>query len=110
VALGLTDVPVGSVAAIFIDYPNRSRLKVYGYATYHAEPPASLIDAIVGPVPRADGAVTVHIATTSWNCAKYITPRYTADEVRRLTPPLLDQIADLQRQVQGRQHDPSGTS
>ena len=89
----------GRVAAIFMDYPNRSRLKIYGHATYHAEPPTLFTDAIVGSVPRADGAVTVHIAATSWNCAKYITPRYTDEDVRRLTQPLRDQIADLQSQV-----------
>lgn len=88
------------VAAIFMDYPNRSRLKVYGHATYHAEAPAAFTDAIDGPAPRADGAVTVRIAATSWNCAKYITPRYTAEEVHRLTQLQLDEITGLPRQIQ----------
>ena len=45
--------------------------------------------------------MTVHLAATSWNCAKYITPRYTADEVRAAAQPLLDRIVELERQVPG---------
>jgi uncharacterized protein len=90
---------VDRVAAIFMDYPNRRRLKMYGHATYHANPSDELLDVLgVGSI-RVDGAVTVAIAATSWNCAKYITPRYTAEDVGAATRPLRNRIADLERQL-----------
>ena len=42
------------------------------------------------------GAVTVRIVATSWNCAQYITPRYTSDEVRDIIQPLLHRVAELE--------------
>ena len=30
---------------------------------------------------RVDGAITVEVFATDWNCPKYITPRYTAEQV-----------------------------
>lgn len=69
------------VSAIFVDYPNRTRLKIRGHATYHPEPSLELIDALGAGQLRVDGAVTVEIEATDWNCPKYITPRYTADQV-----------------------------
>src|SRR6478735_7254695 len=76
---------VDRVAAIFMDYPNRSRLKLYGHATYQPIPPPELLDVLGAGSIRVDGAVTVAIAATSWNCAKYITPRYTTEDVRTAT-------------------------
>ena len=75
----------GRVALIFVDYPNRARLKAYGHATYHPDPSPELLERLGGVGGRADGAVTVEIVGTDWNCPKYITPRFTVEEVRRLT-------------------------
>lgn len=72
----------GRVAAIFVDYPNRTRLKLYGLATYHADPSAALLAAVGGDGVRHDGVVTVDVAATNWNCPKYLTPRFTEDEIR----------------------------
>jgi len=42
-----------------------------------------------------------------WNCPKYITPRYTVDEVEALMAPLKQRIADLELQLkQGPEGEP----
>jgi predicted pyridoxine 5'-phosphate oxidase superfamily flavin-nucleotide-binding protein len=67
----------GKMAAIFVDYPNRTRLKIRGDATYHANPSSELIEALGAEHLRVDGAVTVELVATAWNCPKFITPRFT---------------------------------
>lgn len=89
----------GRIAAIFVDYPSRTRLKLRGHATYHAEPSAELVDALGAGGMRIDGAVTVDVVATSWNCPKYITPRYTAAQIETATAPLRDRIAELEARL-----------
>ncbi len=72
----------GRVAMIFVDYGQRTRLKVFGMATLHTKPSDDLIAQLSGTELRNDGAITVEIEATAWNCPKYITPRLTADDVR----------------------------
>jgi predicted pyridoxine 5'-phosphate oxidase superfamily flavin-nucleotide-binding protein len=99
--LGTGNVAAGSkVAAIFVDYPTRTRLKVRGDATYHSDPSPELIEMLGATDLRIDGAITIEIAATSWNCPKYITPRYTTTQVEAGTQPLRDRIADLEAQVE----------
>lgn len=87
------------VAAIFMDYPTRSRLKVYGRATHHADPSDELIAALGAENIRNDGAITVEIATSNWNCPKYITPRFTEAQVQGYVSHLEQRIAELEAQV-----------
>lgn len=72
----------GRVAMIFVDYAQRTRLKVFGTATLHTNPSDELITQLGGTELRNDGAITVEVEATDWNCPKYITPRLTADAVR----------------------------
>jgi predicted pyridoxine 5'-phosphate oxidase superfamily flavin-nucleotide-binding protein len=89
----------GRVALILVDYPNRTRLKLFGRATYHPEPSADLVTALNGDTIRGDGAVTVEVQATDWNCPKYITPRYTAEEVRGVTDRLQARIDELEARL-----------
>ena len=84
------------VAAIFMDYPTRTRLKLYGHATYVADPGDELLGRFTVREGRPDGVVSVRVAATSWNCQKYITPRFTADQVRHVTDELRGRIAELE--------------
>ncbi len=90
----------GRVAMIFVDYPRRTRLKLYGRATYHPDPDPELIEALGRPGWRIDGAVTVEVVAFAWNCPKQITPRFTAEEVRAAVEPLHERIAELERQLE----------
>ena len=43
-----------------------------------------------------EGLVTLEVVAFDWNCPKFITPRFTADEVRAATEPLRARIAELE--------------
>jgi uncharacterized protein len=86
------------VSLIAVDYPNRQRLKLYGRAQFNATPTAEELSAL-GFDGRTEGVVTVEVVAFAWNCPKYITPRYTADEVRSVIEPLQQRIAKLERQL-----------
>lgn len=90
----------GKVAAIFVDYPTRTRLKVYGRATYHPEPSDELIARLGAQEIRSDGAVTIEVATSNWNCPKYITPRFTEAQVQSYVGHLEQRIAELEAQIE----------
>ncbi|GAA1458908.1 pyridoxamine 5'-phosphate oxidase family protein [Williamsia maris] len=94
----------GRVSLIAVDYPARRRLKIYGRARYDTAPsPEKLAGlGIDGPM---DALLTVTVEAFDWNCPKFITPRFTADEVRAAAEPLQNRIAALERQVESlRQH------
>jgi predicted pyridoxine 5'-phosphate oxidase superfamily flavin-nucleotide-binding protein len=92
------------VALFLMDYPRRQRLKLLGHATTHAitdEDPA--IAALLAPagIPAAhiERFFRIRVTGFDWNCPKYITPRYTAEEVQTLLSPLHQRIADLEAQL-----------
>ena len=89
----------GRVAAIFVDYPSRTRLKVYGRATHHQVASPELLKALGAQNIRNDGAITVELLATNWNCPKYITPRFTQDQVAGAVHQLQDRIAELETEL-----------
>jgi predicted pyridoxine 5'-phosphate oxidase superfamily flavin-nucleotide-binding protein len=99
--LGTGNIAAGSnLAAIFVDYATRTRIKIRGTATYHPDPSPELIEALGAGDLRVDGAVTIDVVATAWNCPKYITPRYTAAQIEAGIQPLHDRIQELETQVQ----------
>lgn len=86
------------VAIIAVDYPNRARLKLLGRARFDPSPDPAMLEG-PGIDGRLEGLVTVAVVAFDWNCPKFITPRYTADEVRTATEPLRARIAELQAQL-----------
>ena len=96
----------GRIAAIFVNYPSRTRLKMRGHATYHPDPSPELIAALGAGDLRVDGAVTIEIEATDWNCPKYITPRYTSDQIEASIAPLRERIAELEAQIGEAQPNP----
>ena len=86
------------VSLIAVDYPNRRRLKLLGHATWNPDPDPEVRDALA-VTGRLEGVVTVEVAAFDWNCPKFITPRYTAEQVRDLTSELTARIADLEARI-----------
>jgi predicted pyridoxine 5'-phosphate oxidase superfamily flavin-nucleotide-binding protein len=86
------------VSLIAVDYPNRQRLKISGRARFDPSPSMEEL-AGFGFDGRIEGVVTIEVVAFAWNCPKYITPRYTAEQVRSVIEPLQDRIADLERQL-----------
>jgi len=102
--LGTGNIAANSkVAAIFVDYPTRTRLKLRGNATYHPKPSAELIEALGASGQRVDGAITIDVVATAWNCPKYIAPRFTIAQIEAGVQPLRDRIAELEAQLEALQ-------
>lgn len=90
------------VALFLMDYKNRERLKILGHARVegaraHPELVAQLAD------PKMQSAVErlvfIDVVSFDWNCPKYITPRYSAEEVEEVVGPLKSRIAELEAQL-----------
>jgi uncharacterized protein len=90
------------VALFLMDYQNRARLKILGHARVedaraHPELVAQLAD------PKMQQAVErlvfINVVSFDWNCPKYITPRYSAEEVEAYVGPLKSRIAELEAQL-----------
>jgi predicted pyridoxine 5'-phosphate oxidase superfamily flavin-nucleotide-binding protein len=90
------------VALFLMDYPERNRLKILGHARIkdareHPELVSQLADKDVQPI--VERFFIIDVVAFDWNCSKYITPRYTAEEVARAVTPLRDRIAELEPRV-----------
>jgi predicted pyridoxine 5'-phosphate oxidase superfamily flavin-nucleotide-binding protein len=90
------------VALFLMDYPQRTRLKILGHARVedarqhpelvqqHAEPDVQRI---------VERLFFIEIVSFDWNCPKYITPRYTAEEIHEAVAPLKERIAELEAKL-----------
>jgi len=90
------------VALFLMDYPQRTRLKILGHARvddarHHPELVKQLAEPdIHGIVERL---FFIEVLSFDWNCPKYITPRYTAEEIQELVGPLKQRIAELEAEL-----------
>ena len=92
------------VALFLMDYSRRERLKILGHAEVipAQEDPAlaaSLTPAGL-PVRLIERIFRIRVVGYDWNCPKYITPRFSADEVEQITAPLKRRIAELEAAAQ----------
>jgi len=90
------------VALFLMDYKNRTRLKVLGHARVEdARVHPELTTQITDPKMRSsvERLVFIDVVSFDWNCPKYITPRYSAEEVEEYVGPLKSRIAELEAQL-----------
>ena len=90
------------VALFLMDYPQRTRLKVLGHARVEdARQHPELVQQLSHPgVHRfVERLVFIEVVSYDWNCPKYITPRYTFQEVEELVAPLKARIAELEAKL-----------
>lgn len=90
------------VALFLMDYKNRARLKILGHtrvedARAHSELVAQLADPKMQSV--VERLVFIDVVSFDWNCPKYITPRYSAEEVEEQVEPLKKRIAEMEAQL-----------
>jgi len=86
------------VALFFMDYPARERLKIIGHARVLMPDEArDLIASLQVPTgAKIERVFVIDVVGFDWNCPKYITPRFTADEVEEAVMPLKQRIAELE--------------
>ncbi len=92
----------GRVALFLMDYKNRERLKILGHARVedahtHPELVAQFADSTLRSA--VERLVFIDVVSFDWNCPKYITPRYSAEEVEELAGPLKRRIAELEARL-----------
>lgn len=90
------------VALFLMDYKSRERLKILGHARVEeAGAHPELVAQLADPKMRSsvERLVFIDVVSFDWNCPKYITPRYSAEEVNELVGPLKTRIAELDAQL-----------
>lgn len=89
------------VALIFMDYPNRRRLKLLGRVELieadDVENLARLEDS--GYRTRIERGFIIRVAAFDWNCPQHITPRFSAAEVEALVENLVEENRQLKSRL-----------
>ena len=85
------------VSLIFVDYPNRARLKVLARASVitTASAPTVFTALATGTNQnntRIKRTFVLRVEGFDWNCPQHITPRFTEDEVRESVAPLVAKL------------------
>lgn len=92
------------VALFLMDYKNRERLKIFGHARVEdARAHPELVTQLAHPTmqPAVERLVFIDVVSFDWNCSKYITPRYSAEEVEDYTGSLKMRIIKLEEALRG---------
>ena len=101
--ISLGNINANEKVSLFVmDYPNRRRLKIWARARLVDENiNAELIARFNNPEypARVDRAVILSIEAIDWNCPKYITQRYSNEEIAQLIDPLLEENRMLKMQL-----------
>lgn len=76
---------LGKAALILLDYPTRSRLKIWAETEIlDPEQHPELLEKLTMKDYKAkiERLVIFHIKAYDWNCPQHITPRYTMEEIK----------------------------
>ena len=91
------------VALIFMDYPERRRLKVLGHArSVDGARETALLDRLRDAPSKESGlssGLVIQVAAFDWNCPQYITPRYTAAEIQVMTGALRSRLQETEAEL-----------
>jgi len=89
------------VSLFFMDYPNRTRLKLFGRARIIGLDDDTLLSRLEMADYRAriERGLIITVEGFDWNCPQHITERYTLEEVHAMTAPLTARIAELEAEL-----------
>ena len=91
-----------NVAMIMVDYPSRTRLKLYAKAEIISLTDQPELLALLDPGTysfRPDQMMILHVEAFDWNCQQHITPRYTVGEIEAAFSPQKELIAKLEAEI-----------
>ena len=89
-------------ALILMDYPNQRRLKILARVEIKDVKDApELAEQLKVPnyKARIERAVRLHVEAFDWNCPQHITPRFTLEEIKRMSQPLYEHIEKLEAEI-----------
>jgi predicted pyridoxine 5'-phosphate oxidase superfamily flavin-nucleotide-binding protein len=89
-------------ALILMDYARQARLKIFvTVEVIEARDNPELTAKLTMPDYRAkiERAMILHVEAFDWNCPQHITPRYTIEQVREMSAPLLEHIEQLEKEI-----------
>ena len=89
------------VSLFFMDYPNKTRLKLLGRARIVGLDDQETLGRLELPDYRArvERGVLITVEAFDWNCPQHITERFTLDEIRVMAAPLTSRIAELEAEL-----------
>lgn len=89
------------VSLFFMDYPNRTRLKLMGRARIINVDDQAILSRLEMPDYRArvERGFLIKVEGFDWNCPQHITERFTREEVQAMTAQLTSRIAELETQL-----------
>ena len=89
------------VSMFFMDYPQKRRLKLFGRAKAIGPEDTETLKKLAVPGYRAtvERGFLITVEGFDWNCPQHITERFTLDEVRSLSAPLLARIETLEAEL-----------
>jgi uncharacterized protein len=102
-------ISVGNLAAddraalILVDYPNRTRMKIYARVEQVALDTDHDLAALVRDPDykgRPERILKLHLEAFDWNCPQHITPRFTPAEITEVVRPLQARLAQLEAENQ----------
>lgn len=87
------------VALFFMDYPNRTRLKLLGRVQLIGAENLEILSALEVDEYRAqvERGFLIQVEAFDWNCPQHITPRYSEAQMEAVLQPLREQISELQQ-------------
>jgi predicted pyridoxine 5'-phosphate oxidase superfamily flavin-nucleotide-binding protein len=91
------------VSLFLMDYPTRTRLKIFGHATVEdakLHPDLVVHHSDLGARARVERIVFIKVVSFDWNCQQHITPRYSIEEVKELAGSLQARITELETELQ----------
>jgi len=85
------------VSLFFMDYPNRTRLKILGRVRLVGNDEPELLAQLELDDYRAvvERGFVICIEAFDWNCPQHITPRYTDADIESTVAPLLQELNSL---------------
>lgn len=90
------------LAIFMMDYPRRARLKLLGHArVLDAREHPEWIEALAPASLRSkvERIFLIKVISYDWNCPKYITPRFTSEEVEKSIAPLKARLTELEAEL-----------
>ena len=95
------------VSLFLMDYPHRERLKIMGHARVldaREHPDLAQQLRMQAEPDQAERIFIIDVVSYDWNCPKFITPRFTAEEVQAAVQPLQERILELEKRLSESAH------